>query len=66
MASEKGSIGFIGLGLMGQAITKRLVACGYEVTGYDIVPEKVTTAAAEPAGCTPWAAAAVTFSDTIS
>jgi 3-hydroxyisobutyrate dehydrogenase-like beta-hydroxyacid dehydrogenase len=53
MADGKSSIGFIGLGLMGQAFTRRLVACGYRVTGYDIVPEKVTTAAAhgvQPAG----------------
>ena len=29
MADGKGRIGFIGLGLMGQAFTRRLVACGY-------------------------------------
>lgn len=34
---EKPSIGFIGLGLMGQAFTKRLVASGYTVNGFDIV-----------------------------
>jgi 3-hydroxyisobutyrate dehydrogenase len=52
MADGKSSIGFIGLGLMGQAFTRRLAGCGYHVTGYDIVPEKMTTAAAhgvEPA-----------------
>ena len=38
-------IGFIGLGLMGQAFTRRLVECGFAVTGYDIVPEKVQHAA---------------------
>ena len=46
-------IGFIGLGLMGQAFTRRLVACGYQVTGYDIVADKVSAAAAQgvrPAG----------------
>ena len=43
MANPK--IGFIGLGLMGQAFTKRLVECGFAVTGYDIVPEKVQQAA---------------------
>jgi 3-hydroxyisobutyrate dehydrogenase-like beta-hydroxyacid dehydrogenase len=41
----KPSIGFIGLGLMGQAFTKRLVAAGYTVTGFDIVAEKVQQAA---------------------
>lgn len=39
------TIGFIGLGLMGQAFTKRLVATGYTVTGFDIVAEKVEQAA---------------------
>jgi 3-hydroxyisobutyrate dehydrogenase-like beta-hydroxyacid dehydrogenase len=43
MANPK--IGFIGLGLMGQAFTKRLVETGFSVTGYDIVPEKVAQAA---------------------
>jgi 3-hydroxyisobutyrate dehydrogenase-like beta-hydroxyacid dehydrogenase len=38
-------IGFIGLGLMGQAFTKRLVECGFAVTGYDIVADKVAQAA---------------------
>ncbi|TDJ14028.1 MAG: NAD(P)-dependent oxidoreductase, partial [Gammaproteobacteria bacterium] len=38
------TIGFIGLGLMGQAFTKRLVATGYTVTGFDIVAEKVEQA----------------------
>jgi 3-hydroxyisobutyrate dehydrogenase-like beta-hydroxyacid dehydrogenase len=38
------AIGFIGLGLMGQGFTKRLVQCGFRVTGYDIVPEKVKAA----------------------
>jgi 3-hydroxyisobutyrate dehydrogenase-like beta-hydroxyacid dehydrogenase len=43
---EKPNIGFIGLGLMGQAFIKRLLACGYTVTGFDIVAEKVEAAAA--------------------
>jgi 3-hydroxyisobutyrate dehydrogenase len=46
MAGDKGTIGFVGLGLMGQAFTRRLVACGYQVTGYDILAEKVSAAAA--------------------
>ena len=53
MAGDKGDIGFIGLGLMGQAFTRRLLACGYRVTGYDIVAAKLRAAAAEgvqPAG----------------
>jgi 3-hydroxyisobutyrate dehydrogenase-like beta-hydroxyacid dehydrogenase len=41
----KPTIGFIGLGLMGHAFTKRLTACGYRVTGYDIAAEKLEAAA---------------------
>ena len=44
MADGKGNIGFVGLGLMGQAFTRRLVACGYRVTGYDIVADKISAA----------------------
>ena len=42
--TTKPSIGFIGLGLMGQAFTKRLVAADYAVTGFDIAAEKVAQA----------------------
>jgi 3-hydroxyisobutyrate dehydrogenase len=37
-------IGFIGLGLMGQAFTKRLITSGYTVTAFDIAPEKIAQA----------------------
>ncbi len=40
----KPTIGFIGLGLMGQAFTRRLVSCGYTVTGFDIAAEQVELA----------------------
>jgi 3-hydroxyisobutyrate dehydrogenase len=46
-------IGFIGLGLMGQAFTKRLVESGFSVSGYDIVADKMAQAArhgVKPAG----------------
>lgn len=36
--------GFVGLGLMGQACTRRLVECGRRVTGFDIVAEKIERA----------------------
>lgn len=39
------NIGFIGLGLMGQAFTKRLVARGLTVIGFDIAAGKVEQAA---------------------
>jgi len=44
MSVSKEGIGFIGLGLMGQAFTRRLVERGYQVTGYDIVADKVRAA----------------------
>ncbi len=44
MAGDRRRIGFIGLGLMGQAFTRRLVACGHAVTGYDIMADKVEAA----------------------
>jgi 3-hydroxyisobutyrate dehydrogenase-like beta-hydroxyacid dehydrogenase len=40
----KPTIGFIGLGLMGQAFTRRLVSCGYTVTGFDIAAAKAEQA----------------------
>ncbi len=43
--TDRPDLGFIGLGLMGQGFTKRLVHCGCRVTGYDIVPAKVEAAA---------------------
>ena len=44
MAGDNANIGFIGLGLMGQGFTKRLIDCGYEVHGFDIVPQKIEEA----------------------
>jgi 3-hydroxyisobutyrate dehydrogenase-like beta-hydroxyacid dehydrogenase len=38
------AVGFIGLGLMGHAFTKRLSARGYRVTGYDIAADKLEAA----------------------
>ena len=45
MINEKPSLGFIGLGLMGQAFTRRLTDCDYTVTGYDIDKSKIDLAA---------------------
>ena len=44
MGNSKQKIGFIGLGLMGQGFTKRLVECGYQVTGFDLNPVKMAQA----------------------
>ena len=38
-------IGFIGLGLMGQAFTRRLAARGHRVVGYDLDASKIAAAA---------------------
>jgi 3-hydroxyisobutyrate dehydrogenase-like beta-hydroxyacid dehydrogenase len=49
---NEGPVGFIGLGLMGTGFTRRLLATGHRVIGFDIVPEKREAAAAygvEPA-----------------
>jgi len=43
---EKPVVGCIGLGLMGEGFTQRLIATGHTVAGYDIVPDKVAAAAA--------------------
>jgi 3-hydroxyisobutyrate dehydrogenase len=44
-AGARPPVGFIGLGLMGHAFTRRLCACGYQVTGYDIAADKLEAAA---------------------
>ncbi len=40
------TIGFVGLGLMGQGFTQRLAEKGYKVVGFDIDESKVKAAAA--------------------
>src|SRR5512143_1286584 len=50
--SEKEKVGFIGLGAMGQPMSRRLLEAGYKVAAYDLRPEAVTAAVqrgAEPA-----------------
>lgn len=39
------TLGFIGLGLMGEGFTRRLVETGYKVVGYDIDADRVAAAA---------------------
>ena len=43
---SKPVIGFIGLGLMGTGFITRLLACGYDVVGLDVVEEKRAAARA--------------------
>ena len=42
----KQRIGYVGLGLMGLPMVRRLVSLDYPVRAYDIVAEKASTAAA--------------------
>jgi len=46
MAGAKQTIGFIGLGLMGQGFTRRLSSLGYEVRGLDRRPKQIEAAKA--------------------
>ncbi|HJZ44897.1 MAG TPA: NAD(P)-dependent oxidoreductase [Hyphomicrobiaceae bacterium] len=41
---SKAVVGCVGLGLMGEGITRRLIETGHTVAGYDIVPAKVAAA----------------------
>ena len=45
-STEKPSLGYLGLGLMGSQMTKRLVESGYQVTGFDPDAQKMDAAAA--------------------
>ena len=38
MAKAKGTVGIVGLGIMGGAFARNLVAAGWRVIGYDIDP----------------------------
>ncbi len=40
-----GTVGFIGLGLMGEGFTRRLIETGHAVIGFDLEPEKTRAAA---------------------
>ena len=39
-------LGYVGVGLMGGPMTKRLASLGWQVRGYDIVPERSSVASA--------------------
>jgi len=49
MAAKPFSLGYVGIGLMGQPMSQRLVSLGWSVRGYDIVPERSTTTSAADA-----------------
>ena len=44
--ASKPKLGYLGLGLMGSQMTKRLIKTGYQVTGFDPDPDKMSAAAA--------------------
>ena len=44
--ASKPKLGYLGLGLMGSQMTKRLIKTGYQVTGFDPDPDKMGAAAA--------------------
>jgi 3-hydroxyisobutyrate dehydrogenase len=47
--TEKIRIGYVGVGLMGTPMVKRLLSLGYRVRAFDIVPGKAVAAGADPA-----------------
>ena len=47
---EKEKVGFIGLGAMGQPMSRRLLEAGYKVVAYDLRPEAVTAAVSKGGG----------------
>jgi 3-hydroxyisobutyrate dehydrogenase-like beta-hydroxyacid dehydrogenase len=49
MAAKPFSLGYVGVGLMGGPMAKRLVSLGWQVRTYDIVPERSTLASAAEA-----------------
>ena len=44
--SRLGTVGFVGLGVMGSALSGHLLRAGYEVVGYDIAPARLAEHAA--------------------
>jgi 3-hydroxyisobutyrate dehydrogenase-like beta-hydroxyacid dehydrogenase len=58
-------IGFVGLGLMGAGFTKRLIATGHEITGYDPDPARMSDAAKAGVRAAPSAADVAKASDVV-
>ena len=54
--TSKAKIGYVGVGLMGLPMAKRLLSLGYPVRAYDIAPGQIT--AARDAGASAAASAA--------
>jgi L-threonate 2-dehydrogenase len=64
-AGAKGTVGVVGLGIMGGAIAKNLVAAGWRVVGYDIDAARTAEATAAGVDTAANAAALATTAETI-
>src|SRR4051794_35461312 len=49
MAEKPFSLGYVGVGLMGGPMSRRLSSLGWQLTSYDIVPERSSTRSAAEA-----------------
>lgn len=58
-------IGFLGLGLMGEGFTRRLIECGHDVAGFDPKPERRQAAAGWGVAAVEGPAAAATDADLV-
>ncbi len=56
-------VGVVGLGIMGSIFARNLLAAGFEVTGFDIVPDNIEAIAAQGGGAASSAADTVTRSE---
>lgn len=65
MSMDRPKIGYVGVGLMGLPMVKRLVSLGYAVTAYDILPEKTQAAGAAGARMADSAADAARAADLV-
>ena len=65
MADSALTVGIVGLGLMGGAMSRRLVDAGFDVIGFDIVANKVQAAAAGGARAAASAAAVARDADVV-
>ncbi len=65
MSMAHPKIGYVGVGLMGLPMVKRLVSRGYTVTAYDILPEKTQAAGAAGARMADSAADAARAADLV-
>jgi 3-hydroxyisobutyrate dehydrogenase len=63
--ADRPKLGFIGIGLMGEAMTRRLLDRGYEVTVWNLEPERLDTVVPHGARAAPSPAALTAASDIV-